>query len=241
MGNLKQIMSGTQVMAQIAQILSAALPATAPILAPSSGVLTILALGIEKHNEARFERLLENRFGDLETNFIRWDSLESEEYRDLLLRFWEVCRKTASDRKLAALATAFVNSIQLDVREFDDKPLLLRVFDQVSQTEWQVLQELNRFERTFQDRAAPERKERTELFFQEHLGWSDSNVHIAFTGLAQLQLVSDGFNIPPDKVFERSLDGGTFDPTPYEKSNGWWTTAIARRLIEWTSERVANV
>ena len=116
-----------------------------------------------------------------------------DEFFELVIRVARAVSETASEVKQEAFARMLVNSSQASDSAFNDKLLLARILEQISESEILVLTHLERLNRrqgnTFTTMAQSE--------IADVLHWPSDDVQVALDGLRQLGLVQPRIDNSP--------------------------------------------
>lgn len=186
---------GELVIGGIAAIFSA-IPGTSVLGAISSYTL----LAWQGENLKKFIQEFKQKISALDETKLDKSALQSDEFKSLVVMAVETASNSASDLKQQAIAQSLVNSIVLPTSEISCKSMLMRILNQLSDEEIQVLSLFSVLYEPFNSGLEYE-------YIAEKLGWKLNDLYAVSYGLVQLGLAKheNDMVISPRRLYLTAL------------------------------------
>jgi hypothetical protein len=212
--NLKVGSSLDLMFAGVAAILGL-LPSTAPI----GPIASFGLFAWQNEKQQKLFQEFRRKFEILDSSKLDRTSLESDEFKALVVQAVGAASKSASHLKRKALAQALVNSLVQPTSQFSGKEALLRVLSQMSEEEMLALTQIHEKEQNQSENKELPGTPASEI--ASNLGWDIGDTIATCEGLLQLGLVRDA------RV-------GTYSGTNLHLV--WRLTHLGFKLIRWCAE-----
>jgi hypothetical protein len=187
--------AGELVIGGVAAILSAI-----PITSAFGAIGSYTLLAWQGENLKKFIQEFRQRIAALDETKLDKNALNSDEFKSLVVMAVETAANSASDLKRRAIAQALVNFTVVSSSELSCKSMLMRILNQLSEEEIQVLSLFSVLYEPFSSGLEYE-------YIAEKLEWEFNDLYAVSDGLVQLGLAKheNDMIISPRRLYLTSL------------------------------------